>query len=181
MSLEQASFVAQIISAIAVFSSLVFVGLQVRQNTKAVRAASSQAHSAMYHALTDNIVNAQGFAETWRKALDNLDDLRDEELVRFFSFASASFRFFEASRVQWLRGLLDDEHWHTVEQHAMALAAKPGIQIFWELRRHWHCEAFQEWFDSLPRSSPNPLYPKRAKSLTGSSNEVTRSEPGKMV
>ena len=60
MSLEQASFLAQIISAVAVFASLLFVGLQVRQNTNAVRAASSQAHSTMYHGLTDNLVNHAG-------------------------------------------------------------------------------------------------------------------------
>ena len=163
VSLEQASFLAQIISAIAVFASLVFVGVQVRQNTKAVRAASSQAHSAMYHSLTDNIVNAEGFADVWRRALDNLDDVNEEELVRFFSFASASFRFFEASRVQWLLGQLDDEHWHTIEQHATALAAKPGIRAFWQLRRHWHCRAFQEWFESLPTTEVKPLYPMQTQ------------------
>jgi hypothetical protein len=162
VSLEQASALAQIVSALAVFASLVFVGAQIRQNTKAVRASSSQAHSAMYHSLTDNIVNGDGFAGVWRKALRNLDDVDEDELVRFFSFASASFRFFESSRVQWLRGQLDDEHWHTIEQHARALAANPGIQTFWRLRRHWHCPAFQQWFDSLPTTERVPLYGKRA-------------------
>lgn len=161
MSLDQASSLAQVISALAVFASLIFVGAQIRQNTKAVRAASSQAHSAMYHSLSDNIINADGFAAIWRKALANLDDVDDDDLVRFFSFASASFRFFESSRVQWLRGQLDDEHWHTIEQHATALAAMPGIQAFWQLRGHWHCRAFRQWFDSLPTSERVPLYGKR--------------------
>ena len=63
MSLEQASSLAQIISALAVFASLIFVGLQIRQNTDAVRAASSQAHSTMYHSITDNLVNHGDFAQ----------------------------------------------------------------------------------------------------------------------
>ena len=158
MSLEQASFLAQIISAVAVFASLVFVGLQVRQNTNAVRAASSQAHSAMYHGLTDHLVNNKDFAQIWWKGVENLEVLREGEIVRFFAFASSVFRFFEASRVQWLRGQLDDEHWHTVEQHAIALAVKPGVQRFWHLRKHWHCPAFQTWYDSLPTREVSPLY-----------------------
>ncbi len=160
MSLEHASLVAQIVSAIAVFASLVFVGLQVRQNTKAVRAASSQAHSAMYHSLTDDLVNDERFAAIWRKGIASLDDLDDGELVRFFAFTSATFRFFESSRVQWLRGQLDKEHWHTIEQHAIAFAAEPGIRTFWQLRRHWHCKAFQDWFESLPTVRVRPLYAK---------------------
>ena len=162
MSLEQASALAQIISAVAVFASLVFVGLQIRQNTKAVRAAASQAHSAMYHALTDDLVSNKDFAGVWRRGLEGLDDLKEDDLVRFFSFASASFRFFESSRVQWVRGQLDDEHWHTIEQHAIALAAKPGIRLFWQLRGHWHCAEFRKWYESIPATEPQPkpLYAK---------------------
>lgn len=163
MSLEQAAFLAQIVSALAVFASLVFVGLQVRQNTNAVRAASSQAHSTMYHGLTDNLVNHQDFAQIWWKGVENLDHLHEGEVVRFFAFSSSIFRFFESSRVQWLRGQLDDEHWHTVEQHAIALAVKPGVQSFWRLRKHWHCPAFQKWFESLPTQEISPLYASKAE------------------
>lgn len=158
MSLEQASALAQIVSALAVFASLLFVGLQIRQNTNAVRAASSQAHSTMYHSLTDNLVNHGDFAQIWWKGVENLGDLQEGEIVRFLSFNSSIFRFFESSRVQWLRGQLDDEHWHTVEQHAIALAVKRGVQSFWQLRKHWHCPAFQAWFDSLPTNEVTPLY-----------------------
>jgi hypothetical protein len=41
MSLEQYSYLAQIIGAVAVVASLIFVGVQVRQNTKAVLAQTS--------------------------------------------------------------------------------------------------------------------------------------------
>lgn len=158
MSLEQASFLAQIISAVAVFASLVFVGLQVKQNTSAVRAASSQAHSTMYHGLTDNLVNHRDFAQIWWKGVESLEALNEGEIVQFVAFNSSIFRFFESSRVQWMRGQLDDEHWHTVEQHAIALAVKPGVQGFWHLRKHWHCQAFQAWFESLPTREISPLY-----------------------
>jgi hypothetical protein len=167
MSLEQASFLAQILSSILVFASLIFVGVQLRHANKTARAASSQAHSAMYHALITSIINDDlGFATIWRKALGDLDTLSEDELVRFFALASAMFRFFEASRVQWLRGQLDDEHWHTIEQQAITLAVQPGMQSFWVIRRHWHCAAFQEWFEGLPLEEARPLYHRAEASGT---------------
>lgn len=159
MSLEQASFLAQILSAIAVFASLVFVGVQLKHANQAARASSSQAHSAMYHALITSLINDEdGFATIWRKALDDLDNLTEDELVRFFAFASAMFRFFEAARVQWLRGQLDTEHWHTIEEQAISLSVQPGMKEFWSVRSHWHCKAFRDWFEALPASEARPLY-----------------------
>lgn len=159
VSLEQASFFAQIISAVAVVASLIFVGVQLGQANKVARAASSQAHSAMYHSLITSLINDDlGFATIWRKALVDLNSLTEDERVRFFAFASAFFRFFEAARVQWLRGQLNDEHWHTIEQQAISLSVQPGIRAFWEVRRHWHCADFRQWFESLPKMEARPLY-----------------------
>jgi hypothetical protein len=159
MSLEEASLLSQIISAVAVVASLIFVGFQLSQNTKAVRASSSQAHAAMYHALIASIINDEiQFARIWRQALADLNSLDDDGVVRFFAFASALFRFFESSRVQWLRGQLDYEHWHTIEQQAISLAAQPGIRDFWNIRRHWHCPEFGQWFDALDPKQARPIY-----------------------
>jgi hypothetical protein len=161
MSLEQASFLAQILSAVAVFPSLVFVGVQLRRSNRTARATSSQAHSAMYHSLISSLINNDGgFATVWRKALVDLDSLTEDEEVRFFAFASALFRFFEASHVQWRRGQLDDEHWRSIEQQALIAAAQPGLRGFWAIRRNWHCEAFQLWFESLPAVEAGQLYNK---------------------
>lgn len=159
MSLEQASLLSQIISALAVVASLIFVGVQLRQNTEAVRASSSQAHSTTYHALIASIIDDdEQFARIWRQALADLGSLDDDETVRFFAFASALFRFFESSRVQWQRGQLDHEHWHTIEQQAISLSVQPGIQEFWRVRRHWHCREFQDWFASLDPDRAQPIY-----------------------
>jgi hypothetical protein len=161
MSLEQASFLAQIMSAIAVFASLIFVGVQLGYANRTARAASSQAHSAMYHSLISSLINDDGgFATVWRKALVGLDSLTADEEVRFFAFASALFRFFEASRVQWLRGQLDDEHWRSIEQQAIIASVQPGLKAFWYIRRNWHCDAFQQWFEALPTSEAGQLYNK---------------------
>jgi hypothetical protein len=157
MTLEEAAFVSQIVSAIAVAASLVFVGVQMRQNTKAVRASTSQAHSANYHEIVAHLIDG-AFAEVWRRGAAEPSALTETERVQFLAFASTLYRFYEASRVQWQRGNLDDEHWHTIEQQAVSLAGLPGVKYWWTLRRQWHSAEFREWLESLTPAAPEALY-----------------------
>ncbi len=157
MSYQLLTAIAQIATATAVVPSLIFVGIQVNQATRAVRASASQAHATMYQALSASIVdNPEGFARIWRMGLCGVDALSEDELARFYAFTSSVLRFFESSRVQWLRKQLDPEHWQAIVRQAQDLAAEPGVREFWSARRHWHCVQFQRWFESLFHDDPLP-------------------------
>lgn len=155
MTLEQASLVAQIISALAVIASLIFVGFQLRQATAAIRASSSVAHAALYTELVHSIIDNADFAQIWCRGLSDPKALTESEWVRFVAYASALFRQYESSRVQWRNGRLDDEHWHTVEQQAVSFGHLPGLKAAWALRGHWYSPDFRAWFENLePAEAP---------------------------
>jgi hypothetical protein len=157
MTLEQASLIAQIASAIAVIASLIFVGIQLRRATSAIRATSSQAHSSLYTDLVQSIIDNADFARTWSIGLTDPQSLSEIEWVRFVAYSSALFRLYESSRVQWLNGRLDEEHWHTIERQAADFGHLPGLQQAWSLRAHWYSAEFRAWFDSLaPLEQPKP-------------------------
>jgi hypothetical protein len=157
MTLEEWAFVAQIVSAIAVVASLVFVGLQLRHAAAAIRATSSQAHSSLYTDLVQSIIENADFARAWSIGVTEPNKLSEEEWVRFVAYSSALFRLYESSRVQWLNGRLDEEHWHTIERQAADFGHLPGLQRAWELRGHWYSPEFRAWFDGLaPASPPRP-------------------------
>ena len=158
MSLEQAAFVSQIVSAVAVIASLIFVGFQLRQNTKSIKAATSQSHSAQYQQVISCIVMDGEVARLWRVGLNGLDGCNDDERVRFFGLVSILFRFYESSRTQWRHGQLDKEHWHTIEQQAISLRGQPGIETWWSSRRYWHSEDFRNWFENLKPAPVDALY-----------------------
>lgn len=158
MTLEEWAFVAQIVSAIAVVASLVFVGIQLRHATAAIRATSSQAHSSLYTDLVQSIIDNADFARAWSIGINDPKKLSEEEWVRFVAYASALFRLYESSRVQWLNGRLDEEHWHTIERQAADFGHLPGLQSAWELRSHWYSPEFRAWFDALAPSEPPRPY-----------------------
>ncbi|MEP6983006.1 MAG: hypothetical protein ABI853_05105 [Sphingomicrobium sp.] len=158
MSLEQASFVAQIVSALTIIASLIFVGVQVRQATRALRNSSSQAHSALYTQIISAVIENAEYASIWSRGLIDPSRLDDVEWVRFVAYTSGMFRFYEASRVQWLRGNLDDEHWQNIEQQIRTLGTQPGVQAWWQVRAHWHSAAFRSWFEGLQLGTDGSMY-----------------------
>jgi hypothetical protein len=158
MSLEQFSYLSQIIGAVAVVASLIFVGVQLRQNTKAILAQTSQAHAMGYQQIIAGISDNGEFARIWRIGLSDFRSLDADQAARFLAFTSTLFRFYESSQVQMLRGSLDAEHWHTIEQQVADLATQPGVQAWWTLRRHWHSARFRDWIDALPQRTPATIY-----------------------
>jgi hypothetical protein len=83
MNLQDWSNVAQVIGALAVVISLVYVGFQVKRNTNAVRSATSQ---AVHNNYADWYMSMVGDAELNRIAIKGLKDysLLDEiEKARF--------------------------------------------------------------------------------------------------
>src|SRR5688572_24134525 len=158
MTLEQASLVAQIVSAIAVIASLIFVGVQLKQTTAAIRGSSSEAHAALYTQLVHSIIDNADFARIWSVGLTDPKALREDEWVRFVAYSSALFRQYETSRVQWQKGRLDDEHWHTVEKQAINFRQMAGLKAAWKLRGHWYSPDFRDWFESLDASEAPSAY-----------------------
>jgi hypothetical protein len=167
MSLEQWSYLAQIIGAIAVVASLVFVGVQLRQNTKAILTQTSQTHSALYHSIIAGLSENGEVARIWRVGLLDFQSLSPDDRVRFLAFVSTLFRYYEASHVQSQRGLLDADHWRTIEQQVTDLACQPGVKAWWQLRRHWHSRAFQDWFEARPQRDAGVLYDKPQEPAPG--------------
>ena len=90
MSLEQISLIAQVVSAVAVIASLIFVGRELNQATHAMRNASSQAHSSNYTDIVKSIIENGDFAKIWLSGLNDPDAPSDEEWARFVGEAEGA-------------------------------------------------------------------------------------------
>ncbi len=158
MTLSDLASMGSFVSGLAVLASLIFVGFQLRQNTQAVRASASQAHSQNWHQITLPVIESGDFARILRLGLDDIKCLTDDERVRFYAFAGTTLRFFEGARLQWLHGQLDEEHWNNVEKSAIDFAATSGFKSYWAERHHWLSPQFQKWYETLSQERAHKLY-----------------------
>ena len=143
----------------AVIASLVFVGLEVRQNAEATRAATAQHLSEGW--LQWNLTMADPAA--W-SAVSRMFEFNDISKARFEDRAAVSSLmrtlFWNWSNLYWhyLRGDLDPELWDAVrrniEGNLLSTSERDAdwrrLLIWgWEVNRHMYHEKFQKLFDEM--------------------------------
>jgi len=94
MSLEQLSYLAQIVGSVGVILSLVFVGLQVRHNTAALQRNEHNSTMAQWTVIRMGIAGNRDIAEfmtsglSGESELDAADQLRLEQMLGEYAWAS---------------------------------------------------------------------------------------------
>ena len=162
MNWEAVGAIGEIVGAAGVIGSLVFVGWQLLQNTHALRTATSHSHMEIYSSLSVHIAENRQLATLYLSGLADLSSLDDVDRVRFISFMSSAFRFYETSYVQHSKGNLDDELWEDIEAQLRDMTTAPGVRSWWEMRRHWHSARFRSLVESLIASDGGqPLYERK--------------------
>ena len=110
IKLSTFSDVAQIISALAVVISLIYVGVQVNQNTKATQSAMRQSIADndityLMSSLDNNILAIASYK------IENNIELSDLEMSQLISRQHVNFRVFENAFYQFEQELLELETW----------------------------------------------------------------------
>jgi integrase len=161
MTLSNLASIGNCVGGVAVLISLIFVAAQIRQNTRAVRAATSQEESSIYWQVNQILVTHADVAKLWSNGCADPKDLTDDEWVRYVALLTGMFRVCEGARLEWQRGQLDDKHWRSLEAEMIDVASQPGVRAYWAVRRHRQSAAFRSWFEPLLRKESNvELYPR---------------------
>src|SRR5260370_41767637 len=102
MSFEQLSYLAQIVASVGVFVSLIFVGLQIKQNTGALQRNEHNSTMTQWTVIRMAIAKNRDIAELMtaglhgESALDAADQLRLEQMLA--ENAWASFHIWERTQ-----------------------------------------------------------------------------------
>lgn len=132
MSLEDFYFIAEIIAAFAMIASLLFVGIQVRQNTAATQISNSQASLHAWTNLTSSMANDEGLSQIYATRRTLAGSPVDSDELRMGMWVTAHVKATEWNYLQWLEGNLSDDLWFG---YRGALAYQWKITP--DFMRHW--------------------------------------------
>lgn len=136
------------ITAVGVIASLVFVGVQIRQNTAAIRAASYQALADQ--AMDVNLALATNPELAARYARFRGDSVTaDDQAVR--SLVMAYVRAVENAYYMSKLGTFEQAQLRRLSSNALYSA--PNFLQFWETNRNRFDEDFRMFMDSIVRLS----------------------------
>src|SRR5947209_17472911 len=137
MSLEQLSYLAQIIGSVGLILSLVFVGLQIKHNTAALQRNEHNSTMEQWTVLRQAIAQNREIAElmtaglSGERALDAADQLRLEQMLQ--EYAWASFHIWDRTQ----RGVFPKGTFEaTAGAFLRTLLRTPGGEIWWCKAKH---------------------------------------------
>ncbi len=126
MTLNDLANLGQIIGAIAVVISLIYVAFQIRQNTAAIRSATAQTvhehFASWYHLLAADLELSQLAVS----GLRDYSSLSESEKARFIATFMAFLSYSQNAFLKWREGLLEPPLWRGWELLIMNLIAAPG-------------------------------------------------------
>jgi hypothetical protein len=148
MKLEKWALISEIVSAAAVVIALIFLILGLRDNTRALEAATRQGFAAqdqVYLAtVLDPSVLAQATAK--RESGQTLSDLEASQLVHR---QHLNFRVFEHAYYQYQRRSLEEREWKRYEEIIdIVLSDEEAARRMWEVFRTGFTEEFRQLVDS---------------------------------
>jgi hypothetical protein len=157
MNLNDLANLGQVIGAIAVVISLIYVALQIRQNTNAVRAATAQSvheHFAGWYLL---IASDETLAQALVDGLKDYGALSERDKARVVAVFMAFLSYGQNAFLKWRQGLLAPSLWMGWEQVLMNLAGAPGGKMFWKERSYLFGEEFRLYIEEdLMKRTPHP-------------------------
>ena len=83
MTLEDLNYIAQTVGVIAILGSLVFVGVQIQHNTRALKATSHHAVTDSFNAINTLLMSDRNAARIFRLGLAGMENLDDDEPMAF--------------------------------------------------------------------------------------------------
>jgi len=153
MTIEQLSALAQIVGASAVLASLIFVGLQIRQNTHSQRIVAVESLAAAIAAINVPAMQSPALGTALATALKDWSLASHDQRVIAHYFLFCFFKLHEQAWYQYRSRVLDDAQWVGWENLIRAYYHSPGIQqVWWPSRR----EAFSPQFQAYLAATEPP-------------------------
>ena len=155
---------AQLIAAIGVIGSLFYLGVQIRQNTRSMRAvvvdSLAQSFGALVRPMAQDIVIMRSFAA----AASDWHQASDDDRARALPLLFATFKLFENAWFQQRQGTLDPEQWEGWDPYIRLYFHQPGVQAWWQSRRRVFAPGFRDY---LEKSEPMPDLPPIDRLIRG--------------
>lgn len=151
MTLEQASYLSQVVAAIAVLASLLFVGLQIRQNTRSQRVVAVDSLAAAIAAINVPAMESPILGEALSKALGSWESATREQRIVAHFFLFSFFKLAESAWYQRRADVLDEGQWVGWDTLLRLYYHSHGVKAgWWPRRHHAYSPQFQAYIESTP-------------------------------
>ncbi|MCZ6665161.1 MAG: hypothetical protein O7B81_07645 [Gammaproteobacteria bacterium] len=147
LTLEQWAFIAEVASGIGVIASLIYLAVQIRQNSKMVAAQTFQSISSTSADLAFRMAENPEIANLMAAVFSDREGLTDEQHLRIDLTLRAAFRNFENYYYQFHRGFLEEDMWEGFRQTMLAMIHGKIGRDWWSRNKFGFGKRYREFID----------------------------------
>ncbi len=149
MNWEAVGAFGEIVGAVGVVVSLLYLAIQIRGQNRESRLAS-------VHELTESFRNAilsfqnPNLADVFARAKTDFENLPETERLQFMSMVQHIFRVWEDAYHQYREKRLDPDLWEAMVVQFSGYLSLPGVMRVWAIRKQSYGADFRQFVDATP-------------------------------
>ena len=164
MKLSEAASWAEIVSAVGLVVSLIYVGIQVTDNTSAMRSETASNASTEFIDWYTHLSADPELMEVWLSGVTPPESLDQTQSLRFVFLLHIIMLQFQNNYYLVEEGTLDKKMLSAINNTLATTRGAPGFEMYWSLRRDLLYPEFQAYVEQLmfeTEGLPNQSYQRR--------------------
>jgi len=154
MNWEMLSAIGQMVAAIGVIPSLIYLAVQIREQNKERRRAGINILTVQWSELVKSAQESREFATLFLQGVQSFHGLDAPDKLRFTAFFTRFIRNCEGMFIYYRDGALDKALWDEVERTITDYFAYPGVKEWWATRKHWLTDEFRAVVETIIAKNP---------------------------
>lgn len=154
MNWEMLSAIGQMVAAVGVIPSLIYLAVQIRGQNKERRRAGINILTVQWSELVKSAQESREFATIFLQGVRSFQGLDAPDKLRFTAFFTRYTRNCEGMFIYYRDGALDKALWDEVERTMTDYFAYPGVREWWATRKHWLTDEFRAVVEAIIATDP---------------------------
>ena len=148
--------VAELVGAVGVVASLVYLGSQIRHNSRSVEAATSHSIARARNEINMALAGNPELSDLLLRGAEDYGSLGLADRQRLDAYMAGMLNTFEDSYMQYSKGLVTKESWEQSLVFLGRVFSQPGPNKWWHDRHDLVSSAFCEEVDAAIRKHREP-------------------------
>ena len=161
MKLSEAANWAEIVSALGLVISLIYVGVQVTDNTSAMRSETASNASTEFIDWYTHISADPELVDVWLRGVTAPETLDEQQRLRFVFLLHIIMLQFQNNYYLVEEGTLDEKMLSAINNTLATIRGTPGFELYWSRRRELFYPDYRAFVERLmfeSEGAPHPSY-----------------------
>ena len=157
MTIQDLGSIGELVGAIATVATLIYLAIQIRANTHAVRSGAAQSVHEAFATWYRMLASDGDLSQLTTNGLRDYASLSERDKARFVATFMAFLSCSQDAFIKWREGSLSPDLWSGWELVMMNLVIPRGGQAFWQERSYLFGKEFRDYVENdIMKRKPHP-------------------------